>query len=140
MQRKMAREMNCVSLNTYVYLKGGQCRRECSHDGWNVVSWLLGFEGITVLEKGFNRVWGFVVFTEYGFCNLYYWWKNCLAWETSIFLNIMWDHILVKWIQRRLLDILRWLHNFLNDSSFIRVAGDDKYKENHKEAWILAYG
>lgn len=113
MQGRMARDMNCVSLNTFIYLMGWQCWREYSHDGWNVVSRLLGFEGITVSEKGFNRVWCFVFLTECGFCKLYYWWQICLLWETRVFLNIVWDHILVIWIQRRLL-------NFLNETSFIR--------------------
>ncbi|WZZ79689.1 hypothetical protein YC2023_100261 [Brassica napus] len=76
MQGRIARDMNCVSLNTFIYLMGWQCWREYSHDGWNVVSRLLGFEGITVPEKVFNR----------------------------------------------------------------GMVGDDKYKENHKDEWILAYG
>ncbi|KAF3575074.1 hypothetical protein F2Q69_00060463 [Brassica cretica] len=36
MQGRMARDMNCVSLNTFIYLMGWQCWREYSHDGWNV--------------------------------------------------------------------------------------------------------
>ncbi|KAH0872692.1 hypothetical protein HID58_070054, partial [Brassica napus] len=36
MQGRMERDMNCVSLNTFIYLIGWQCWREYSHDGWNV--------------------------------------------------------------------------------------------------------